>query len=72
MKKCCTQLFKVMSNKEIQEFNEKLRKGLELAEKRMLQEKALRGQSVVVCDADNNIREIPAKQVIAENPIFQN
>ena len=72
MKKCCTQLFKVMSNKEIQEFNEKLRKGLELAEKRMLQEKALRGQSVVVCDADNNIRKIPAKQVIAENPIFQN
>ena len=60
-----------MSNKEIQEFNEKLRKGLELAEKRMLQEKALRGQSVVVCDADNNIRKIPAKQVIAENPIFQ-
>lgn len=72
MKKCCTQLSKVMSNKEIQEFNEKLRKGLELAEKRMLQEKALRGQSVVVCDADNNIRKIPAKQVIAENPIFQN
>ena len=61
-----------MSNKEIQEFNEKLRKGLELAEKRMLQEKALRGQSVVVCDADNNIRKIPAIQVIAENPIFQN
>ena len=72
MKKCCTQLFKVMSNKEIQEFNEKLCKGLELAEKRMLQEKALRGQSVVVCDADNNIRKISAQQVIAENPIFQN
>ena len=71
MKKCCTQLSKVMSNKEIQEFNEKLRYGLELAEKRMLQEKALRGQSVVVCDANNTIRKIPAKQVIAENPIFQ-
>ena len=41
-----------MSNKEIQEFNEKLRRGLELAEKRMLQEKALRGQDVVVCGAD--------------------
>lgn len=72
MKKCCTQLFRVMSNKEIQEFNEKLRHGLEIAEKRMLQEKALRGQDVVICDANDIIRKIPAKQVIAENPIFQN
>ena len=44
-----------MSNKEIQEFNEKLRRGLEIAEKKMLQEKALRDQNVVVCDAENNI-----------------
>lgn len=72
MKKCYTQLFRVMSNKEIQEFNEKLRHGLEIAEKRMLQEKALRGQDVVICDANDVIRKIPAKQVIAENPIFQN
>jgi hypothetical protein len=42
-----------------------------LAEKRMLQEKALRGQDVVVCGADQIIRRIPAKQVIADNPIFQ-
>ena len=62
-----------MSNKEIQEFNEKLRRGLDIAEKRMLQEKALRGrgQDVVVCGADQIIRRIPAKQVIADNPIFQ-
>ncbi|MBR3522724.1 MAG: ribosome recycling factor [Prevotella sp.] len=60
-----------MSNKEIQDFNEKLRRGLEIAEKRMLQEKALRGQSVVVCGTDQIIRRVPAKQVIAENPIFQ-
>lgn len=60
-----------MSNKEIQEFNEILRRGLELAEKRMLEEKALRGQSVVVCDKNDNIIRIPAKQVIADNPIFQ-
>ena len=45
-----------MTNKEIQEFNEKLRRGLELAEKRMLQEKALRNQDVVVCGADQVIR----------------
>lgn len=60
-----------MSNKEIQEFNEKLRRGLEIAEKRMLQEKALRGQDVVVCGEDQIIRRIPARQVIAEHPIFQ-
>jgi hypothetical protein len=60
-----------MSNKEIQEFNEKLRRGLDIAEKRMLQEKALRGQDVVVCGSDQIIRRIPAKQVIAENPAFQ-
>jgi hypothetical protein len=60
-----------MSNKEVHELSEKLKYGLELAEKRMLQEKALRGESVVVCDKDNNIRRIPAKQVIAENRIFQ-
>ena len=60
-----------MSNKEIQEFNEKLRRGLEIAEKKMLQEKALRGQDVVVCGKDKIIRRIPAEQIIAENPIFQ-
>lgn len=51
-----------MSNKEIQDFNEKLRRGLEIAEKRMLQEKALRGQSVVVCGTDQIIRRVPANR----------
>ena len=59
-----------MSNKEIQEFNEKLRRGLEIAEKKMLQEKALRGQDVVVCGNDQIIRRIPAKQVIEENLVI--
>lgn len=35
-----------MSEKEIQEYQDKLDMGLKLAEKRMLEEKALRGQSV--------------------------
>ena len=60
-----------MSNKEIKEFSEKLKHGLVIAEKRMLQEKALHDESVVVCDKEGNIKRIPAKQVIAENPIFQ-
>ena len=60
-----------MSDKEYKDLSRKIDKGLELAEKRMLQEKALRGERVVVCDKNNNIRRIPAKQVIAENHIFQ-
>ncbi len=60
-----------MSNSEIKEFTTKLQKGLLLAEKRMLQEKALRGESVVICDSENNIKRIPAKQVIEKNVIFQ-
>lgn len=60
-----------MSNKEVHELSEKLKHGLELAEKRMLHEKALRGECVIVCDKDNNIQHIPAQQVIAENSIFQ-
>ena len=60
-----------MSDKEIKEFSEKLKRGLELAEKRMLQEKALRNEDVIVCGDDNIIRRIPAKEVIANNPMFQ-
>lgn len=60
-----------MSNKEMKEFSEKFKRGLEIAEKRMLEEKAFRGQDVIVCDSDNNIYRIPAKEVISKNPIFQ-
>ena len=60
-----------MSDKDYIEFSQKLDEGLLLAEKRMLQEKALRDECVVVCDKDNNIQYIPAKQVIEENSIFQ-
>ena len=60
-----------MSDKEAREFTEKLNRGLEIAEKRMLHEKALRGEDVIVCGNDNIIRRIPAKEVIANNPIFQ-
>ena len=55
----------------MRELSEKINRGLEIVEKRMLQEKALKGQDVIVCDAENNIKRIPAKRVIANNPIFQ-
>lgn len=63
---------KTMSKKEANEFVEKLNAGLELAEKRMLQEKSKRGESVVIYTEDKGIQHIPASIVIANNNIFQN
>ena len=60
-----------MSEKEILELQDKIDEGLQLAEKRMLQEKALHDECVVVQSSDGVIRHIPAKQVIAENVMFQ-
>ena len=60
-----------MSNKEIAEFGEKLQYGLDLAERRMLEEKALHGEDIVVCDADNNIHRIPASEALKRIPAVQ-
>ncbi|MBR4312979.1 MAG: ribosome recycling factor [Bacteroidaceae bacterium] len=60
-----------MSDKEVKEFIDKLDAGLKLAEKRMLQEKALRDETVVIYSEDKGIQRIPAKQVISENIMFQ-
>jgi hypothetical protein len=55
-----------MSNKEVQDLAERLRDGLAIAEQKMLEEKALRGQDVIVCDDNDNIQRIPAKELLAE------
>ena len=60
-----------MSDKEVREFMVKLDAGLKLAEKRMLQEKALRNETVVIYSEEKGIQHIPAKQIIAENVMFQ-
>lgn len=60
-----------MSNKELKEFSEKLRNGLKLAEKRMLEDKAFHGEDIIVSSDGVTFQRIPAKQVIAENPVFQ-
>lgn len=52
-----------MSNKE---FSEKLKAGIELAGKRMLQDKALRGEDVIVSSDGKTIQRIPAKDLITE------
>lgn len=54
-----------MSEQEIKEFEEKLTVGLRLAEERMLQEKALHDECVVVQTMDGTIQRIPAKQAMS-------
>ncbi len=60
-----------MSNKEIHDFAEKLNYGLALAERRMLEEKILLGQDIVVCDEDNTTTRIPASEAIKKIPAIE-
>jgi hypothetical protein len=53
-----------MSNKEVKEFSEKLRNGLEIAERRMIEEKALHGEDIIVSSDGKTIERIPAKQLL--------
>lgn len=55
-----------MSDKEVKEFSEKLRKGLQIAEKRMLEEKALRGEDLIVSSDGKTIERIPARQYLTQ------
>ncbi len=54
-----------MSDKEFQDLDRKLDAGLRLAHKRMLEEKALHDETVVVSNAEGQIEYIPAKEVLA-------
>ena len=58
------QILKVMSDKEVKDFSEKLEKGLELAERKMLEEKALRNEDIIVSSDGETFQRIPAKQLI--------
>ena len=60
-----------MSENEVLEYSKKLNEGLKLAEKRMLQEKALRNEDIIVSSDGVTIRRIPARQILAENPSLQ-
>lgn len=53
-----------MSNNE---FSEKLKIGIELAGKRMLKEKAMRGEKIIVSADGETIQYIPASQLVAEH-----
>lgn len=59
-----------MSDKEVKEFMNLLDAGLKLAEERMLQEKSLRGENIVIYTEEKGIQHIPASQIIAENTVL--
>ena len=60
-----------MSEKDFNLYVEALDKGLLEAERNMLHEKAVRGESCVYQDENGHIYRIAAKDVIAANPRFQ-
>lgn len=53
-----------MTDEEFKELSEKINYGLRLAERRMLEEKALHGEDIVVCGDDNIIKRVPAKEAL--------
>lgn len=55
-----------MTDEDINELSEIIHHGLRLAEYRMLKEKALHDEDIVVCDKANNIVYIPAKVALAK------
>ncbi len=59
-----TRKSQLMSDKEYQNLNRKLDAGLQLAHQRMLEEKALHNETVVVSNAEGKIEYISAKEVL--------
>lgn len=55
-----------MSQSEMQKYNEELIRGLELAEYRMLRDKAMRNQIVITNFEDSGLREIPARELFVK------
>jgi len=53
-----------MSSTEHRQLIEKIVKGLEIAEREMLEEKARNNEDVIVCGQDRVIRHIPAKNFL--------
>lgn len=53
-----------MSDKEVKEFMDKLDAGLKLAEQRMLKEKSLRGESLIIYKEDKGIQHVDPQQFL--------
>lgn len=54
-----------MSSKEMSDLTQKLETGLRIAEKRMLEEKALRNETVVVSTPEGSIQYLSARELLA-------
>lgn len=55
-----------MSNEERQELSRKLHYGLALAERRMLEEKALRNEEAIQGTPDGRIIRVPARKLLKD------
>jgi len=55
-----------MSQSEKKSYNEQLVKGLELAEYRMLRDKAMRNQTVIQGDGNGGVREVSARELFTQ------
>lgn len=55
-----------MSNDERKELSRKLHYGLALAERRMLEEKALRNEDVIQGTPDGQIKAVPARRLLKQ------
>ena len=54
----------VMENKErYSEFARKVMQGVKIAHQKMIREKALKGENIVIADADGQIMTISAKDI---------
>lgn len=53
-----------MSKQEHQEMTDRIIYGLQVAEREMLEEKARRGENVIVCDDSGVIRSVPASEYL--------
>ncbi len=53
-----------MSSNEHKQMIDKIERGLEIAEREMLEKKAKNNENVIICGDDNVIRHIPAKNFL--------
>ena len=60
------------NNNQIEkEFSEKLKRGLEIAEKKMLEDKAMRGECIIVSTDGKTFQRISAKQLVNNSSSHQ-
>ena len=57
-----------MSDLELDDFLQKIESGLQESCKQLLNEYALRNDSLVIGDDNGNVMEVPAKEILAKHP----